>query len=161
MATLFIIREYIQLTLDHADINLSAVPCIEHRYVLLNTRRDLPHAYSRFFNLCHPLFWISRLLLYVNMGASRLRNRHELRFPDSAFCLLATFCPYFNDINGTDEPIFKLFVLNWRFIITEAIYIRFCVECWTEYFVFNGKGRCLQFGVTPFSVIRVSGGYAS
>ena len=39
MATLFIIREEIQLTLDHADINLSAVPCIEHRYVLLNTRR--------------------------------------------------------------------------------------------------------------------------
>ena len=42
----------------------------------------------------------------------------------------------------------------------EGIHIRFCVECGTEYFIFNGKGERLQFGVTPFLVIRANGGYA-
>ena len=34
--------------------------------------------------------------------------------------------------------------------ITEAIYVKFCVECGTEYFIFNGKEGHLEFGVTPF-----------
>ena len=55
-------------------------------------------------------------------------SRHELPFPDPAEGLLAKFRPLFNDIDGTDELIFKLFVLYWRLIITEAIYIRFCVN---------------------------------
>ena len=46
-----------------------------------------------------------------------------------------------------DEQIFKLFVLKWRLIITGAIYVRFCVECGQKYFIFNGKGGRLQFGV--------------
>ena len=47
MATLFINREKILPNLDEADMDLSAVPCISHRYVLLNIRRVLQPKLNR------------------------------------------------------------------------------------------------------------------
>ena len=51
------------------------------------------------------------------------KSRHELPFPVPSLGLFTQFRPLFNDIDGTDEPISKLFVSNWRLIITTAIYI--------------------------------------
>ena len=48
--------------------------------------------------------------MYMYFLPHLTKSRHELPFPDPSLGLLAKFRPQFNDTDGMDEPIFKLFV---------------------------------------------------